>query len=266
MDIERSAVPADAVLIAIEDRVMTATLNVPGMRNSLSAPGVRDGLDAAVERFFADDGLSVLILTGADGAFCSGGNLNRLKEMDATQLRHVIESTAWLYRRIILGEKPVLAAVEGAAYGAGLGLAIACDTVIAARNARFCASFVRIGGFPDAALFWSLPWRVGPARARQFMMLGEEIGGEEAVQIGLADRIAEPRAALDEARRLAKRLADGPQLAIRRIKSAIRQAPMDLEAALQLQLDNAPQLFASADFREGASAFLEKRKPHFTGR
>ncbi|MBV9522435.1 MAG: enoyl-CoA hydratase/isomerase family protein [Alphaproteobacteria bacterium] len=263
---KRAAAPGDAVLVAIEDGIMTATLNVPQMRNAISAPGMREGLTAAVDRFFEDDGLSVLILTGAGGAFSSGGNLNRLKEMDAATLRRTIENGSWLYRRIILGEKPVLAAVEGAAFGAGLGLAIACDTVVAARDARFCASFVRIGGFPDAALFWSLPWRVGPARARQLMMFGEEVGGEEAVRIGLADRLAEPGHALAEARRLAKALADGPPLAIGRIKGAIRQAPMSLEAALQLQLDNAPQLFSSEDFREGAAAFLEKRKPRFRGR
>jgi len=258
--------PADAVLVAIDDRVMTATLNAPALRNSISAPGVREGLTAAVERFFADPALQILILTGAGAAFCSGGNLNRLKDMDEIELRRSLERGAWLYRQIILGEKPVIAAVEGAAYGAGLGLAIACDVVVAARDARFCASFVRIGGMPDAALLWSLPWRVGPARARQLMMFGDEVGGAEAVAIGLADRLVEPGGALAEAQRLARRLADGPPLSIRRIKTSIQRAPMDLEAALQLQLDNAPSLFASEDFREGARAFLEKRKPVFKGR
>jgi 2-(1,2-epoxy-1,2-dihydrophenyl)acetyl-CoA isomerase len=98
------------------------------------------------------------------------------------------------------------------------------------------------------------------------MLFGEGWGGAGVLGVGLADRLVEPGAALAEAQRLARRLADGPPLSIRRIKTAIRRAPMDLEAALQLQLDNAPSLFASADFREGASAFLEKRKPLFTGR
>lgn len=257
---------APPVLVDTDDGVMTVTLNAPRLRNSMAAPGLRDGLRAAVDRFASEATLKVMVLTGAGGAFSAGGDLGALRQLDPPALRERLAAAAWLYRRIVMGEKPVIAAVEGPAFGAGLGLAIACDVVVAARGARFCSAFVRVGAMPDAALFWSLPWRVGPAKARDLMLFGDEVGGEEAVAIGLADRLAEPGGALVVAQSLARRLADGPTLAIRRIKATIRHAPMGFEHALQAELDNAPALFASEDFREGAAAFIEKRRPVFRGR
>ena len=193
----------EPVLTELVDGVLTVTLNVPRLRNSMAAPGLKAGLHAAVERFATDDEALVLVLTGAGGAFSAGGDLNQLRELDPAALRQRIARGAALFRHIVQGEKPVLAAVEGPAFGAGLGLATACDIVVAARDARFCAAFVRVGAMPDAALFWSLPWRVGPAKARDLMLFADELDGETAVRIGLADRLAESGQALAEAQRLA---------------------------------------------------------------
>jgi 2-(1,2-epoxy-1,2-dihydrophenyl)acetyl-CoA isomerase len=245
---------------------MALTINAPETRNSLTAPGVREALTEALQEFAGTSDLHVLVITGAGGVFSSGGDLNRLKDIDAIESRASQERSNWIVRQIVLGEKPVVSAVEGPAFGAGLGLAAASDLVVAAEGARFCSAFVRIGAIPDFGLFWSLPFRVGPARARQMMLLGEEIDSAEALRLGLADRLVPKGEALAEARKLAERLANGPPLAIRRIKALARYAPMDIERGLQVQLDNAPQLFGSEDFHEGARAFLEKRKPVFRGR
>lgn len=254
------------MLIGMDGGVMTVTLNAPRLRNSMAAPGLKTALHAAVERFAVHDTARVLVLTGAGGAFSAGGDLKQLRELDPIALRQRLAHGAKLFRCIVQGEKPVIAAVEGPAFGAGLGLVAACDVVVAARDARFCAAFVRVGAMPDAALFWSLPWRVGPAKARDLMMFADELDGVEAVRIGLADRLVEPGQALAEAQRLACRLVEGPSIALRRIKATIRHAPMSFDQALQAELDNAPQIFATEDFREGAQAFLEKRKPRFQGR
>ncbi|HUK09603.1 MAG TPA: enoyl-CoA hydratase-related protein [Stellaceae bacterium] len=262
----KQMVPAKPLIVERAERVMTLTINAPETRNSLSAPGVREAMAAALQEFAASVDLHVLIITGTGGAFSSGGDLNRLKDINAIESRASQERSNWSIRQIVLGEKPVIAAVEGAAFGAGLGLAAAADLVIAAEGARFCSAFVRIGAIPDYGLFWSLPFRVGPAKARQMMMLGEEIDAAEALRLGLADKLVAKGEALAEARKIAQRLASGPPLAIRRIKSLTRYAPMDFERALQVQLDNAPQIFSSEDFHEGARAFLEKRKPVFRGR
>lgn len=253
------------VIRSREGAVLTLLLNAPANRNSLSAPGMLEGLLAGLDELDADPDLRALVIGGAGGTFCSGGDLRLLAESSEPDIRTRMNQGAWLYRRIALSDKQVIAAVEGAAFGAGLGLACCCDFVVAARNARFCCAFVRVGAMPDAALFWSLPARVGLPKARRMMLFAEEIAGTDALGIGLADELAEADGALCAAQALAARLAHGPARAHARIKAGLRRAPMEIEDALAYQLDNAPGLFASADFREGAAAFFEKRKPVFRG-
>ncbi len=260
---ERSS-PSSLIVSAI-DGVLQMVINAPEARNSLSAAGVIDGLIAALDRLERDPDLRCAVLTGAGGAFCSGGNLNELSSLSEDQVRARMNANTWLYRRIALCDKLVIAAVDGPAYGAGLGLATCCDWIVAGESAAFCCSFVRVGAMPDAGLFWSLPSRLGASGARQMMLLGKEVRGPEALRIGLADEFVADGPALPAAMAFAGRMTQGPTRAYGRIKAGLRQSPMALEQALQYQMDNAPSLFASEDFREGAKAFLEKRKPGFKG-
>lgn len=251
-----------AVLLTREGGVLQLAINAPQARNSLQSPGVLEGLLAGLEELERDETLRCAILTGTGGAFCSGGDLRQLAAGSEEAVRTRMTRNAWLYRRIALSDKLVIAAVDGPAYGAGLGLAACCDLVVAGRSAVFCCAFTRVGAMPDAALFWSLPARVGRAQARRIMLMAPELRAEEALALGLADEQAEGDA-LSAAQALAQRLARGPALPYGRIKAGLRQGPMSLEQALDFQLDNAPGLFASADFHEGAAAFFEKRKPVF---
>lgn len=245
-------------------QVLQLSIDAPAARNSLSAPGVLAGLLQGLDTLEQDTDLHCAIITGAGGAFCSGGDLRQLSGGDEDTVRAQMRRSAWLYRRIALSDKLVIAAVDGPAFGAGLGLAAACDLVVAGPTARFCCAFVRVGAMPDAALFWSLPARVGIGQARRMMLLATEIDAAQAVACGLADQgVADAGTALAEALVLAHGLAQGPQRAYGRIKNGLRQSPMSPEQALNYQLDNAPGLFASADFREGAAAFFEKRAPRF---
>lgn len=246
--------------------VLTLTIDAPTTRNSISAPGVIEGLLAGLDELERDSELRCAVLTGARGAFCSGGDLRQLGESTETTTRARMTANASLYRRIALSEKLVIAAVDGPAFGAGLGLAACCDLIIAGETARFCCAFVRVGAMPDAALFWSLPARIGTTKARQIMLFAEEIGGAEAVAIGLADRFVESGSALPLAHEMAQHLVRGPGRAFGRIKDGLRDAPMSMEQALTFQLEHAPGLFASEDFKEGAAAFFEKRRPVFQGR
>ena len=150
------------ILIERSEGVLELTLNAPQVRNSLQAPGVYEGLMAGLEELEQDSDLRAAIITGAGGAFCSGGDLRQLADAGEDQVRTRMTRNAWLYRRIALSDKLLIAAVDGPAYGAGLGLAAACDVVVAGSSAVFCCAFTRVGAMPDAALFWSLPAPQGP--------------------------------------------------------------------------------------------------------
>ena len=248
------------------DSVLQLCINAPATRNSLSTPGVLEGLLAGMDMLESDDSLRCAVLTGAGGAFCSGGDLRQLTKDAESETRRRMSANAWLYRCIAMCDKLVIAAVDGPAFGAGLGLATCCDFIVAGETARFCCAFVRVGAMPDAGLFWSLPSRVGVAQARRMMFFADEFPGARAWEIGLVDEHVTQGSALPAARAMARRLGAGPGRAYARIKSGLRQAPMSIEQALAFQVDNAPGLFASEDFREGAAAFFEKRKPVFRGR
>lgn len=264
--VESSETTSSAVIVTAAKGVMQIVINAPEARNSMSAKGVVEGMLAALDQLEREPELRCAVFTGAGGAFSSGGNLQDLSSQSEAQVRAQMNTNTWLYRRIALCDKLVIAAVDGPAYGAGLGLATCCDWIVAGESAAFCSAFVRVGAMPDAGLFWSLPSRLGAAGARRMMLLGKEVRGAEALAIGLADDFVSEGPALPAAMALAERFAQGPTRAYGRIKAGLRQAPMSMEQALQFQMDNGPGLFASEDFKEGAKAFLEKRKPVFQGR
>ncbi len=254
------------VLMESRDKVAVVTLNAYAMRNSLGAPGLREGLMDAIERFEADPALRVMVLTGAGGVFSAGGNLDALRRIrDEKKILERLEGGAPLMERMLTSDKLYIAAVEGAAFGAGLGLAASCDLMVAADGARFCAAQIRVGAAPDGSLWWSLPFRVGPGRARRILLTGEEVPVDDALHMGLADLGAARGEALTVALQHAERLAAGPPLAQATVKRLARALDPDLTTRLRVERETAARTFASDDFVEGASAFLEKRRPRFTG-
>lgn len=255
--------PQPPVIVTRESGVLQLAINAPEFRNSLQAPGVMDALLAGLDELEQTPTLRSAVITGTGGAFCSGGDLRQLSAGTEAEVRARMTRNAWLYRRIALSDKLLVAAVDGPAYGAGLGLATCCDLIVAGQTAAFCCAFTRVGAMPDAALFWSLPARVGVANARRLMLMAKEVRGAEALAMGLADEHVADGSALTAAVELARQIAQGPMQAYGRIKAGLRQSPMSLEQALGFQLDNAPGLFAGVDFKEGAAAFFEKRKPVF---
>lgn len=258
------SVPTDLLTITTLEAVRVLTLNDPARRNALSME-MRFDLIAALDAALVDPDVRVVVLTGAGGAFCAGGDLTNMPPESDIASRERLNLMADLIRLVATSDKPVIAAVEGAAAGAGLSLAAACDHVIASESSTFVCSFVRVGLAPDAGLFWTLPQRVGMGAAKELLMFGEPVDASRALSIGLVDVLCPEGAALETAVDRAGELATRAPLALAAIKGALAQAPLDLRAGLFLEQAAQVRLLASADFLEGKDAFLERRRATFTG-
>ncbi|WP_182379422.1 enoyl-CoA hydratase-related protein [Nocardioides sp. WS12] len=254
----------DVGLVLVEDRgpVRVISLNRPHVRNAIDLP-LRHALAEAIEAADAEPAVRAIVLTGTGGAFCSGGDIATMTRAP----RHETTARAQAAQRIVRAlwhtPKPVVAAVEGPAFGAGTALALACDRIVASGEATFATTFTAVGLAGDMGIFSSLPARIGAPRARQMLMFGSRTSGTEAGVIGLVDRVVEPGEALAAALEDAAVLAAGPPLALGVIKQMLAGEARHPLAVLDLEIRNQTMLWDSDDFAEGVTAFAEKRRPVF---
>ena len=254
---------SDAVLIERpRPSVARLVLNRPDKRNALSTE-LREGLIAAAETVLADPEIRSVVLTGAGPVFCAGGDIASMGRHDVHSGRARMRANHRLVRVLMLAEKPIVAAVNGTAFGAGSGLALMADTIVAGQGSSFGFNFFRLGLVPDYGLLGTLPQRVGRARARQILLRGGAVGIEEAERIGLVDRVV-PDADLQEAAiEEAEILGAQPAFAFRLAKRILTEAPTTLDALLDAELNAQSLCFVSPEHKEGVAAFQEKRKPNF---
>lgn len=245
--------------------VTLLTLSYPERRNALSMP-LRDAFAEQLQAALDDPDCRVIVLTGEGDHFCSGGDISSFGGITAPAGRPRLQKIHRVVRMLVRGEKPVIAAVEGHAAGAGLCIAACCDIVVASREAKFSCTFNKIGLLPDLGGLWAVPQRMGLGRTKMLMMSGRVLDAEPASRQGLVDELCEPGKALDTAMQLASEIAANAPLSHGLIKSALARGPMPLEDLLALEVDAQAVLFGSEDFQEGTKAFMEKRKPAFKGR
>ena len=259
-----------SVLVSVEAGVETITLNRPEKLNALN-PEMHQLLRAALERAAVDAEIRVVLLTGAGRGFCTGQDL---AERDVSAGAAPIDLSVSLgshynplVRRLRALPKPIICAVNGVAAGAGANIALACDLVIAARSASFIQAFSKIGLMPDAGGSYFLPRLIGTARAMGLALLAEKLDAEQAVQWGLIWKVVDDQQLINEANALALKLANGPTKGYGLLKKAMYASPGNsLDAQLDLERDLQREAGYSEDYREGVTAFKEKREPRFKGK
>jgi len=259
------------LLYETKDGIATLTLNRPERLNALGDT-LRDDLFGALMQASADPQVRVLVITGAGRGFCSGGDVKSMKERnEAAEAPPLTDRYAPLRDRTIFSmrdcPKPIIAAVNGAAAGAGMNLALACDIRIASTAAKFSQAFVKRGLHPDWGGSYFLPRLVGTAKAAELIFTGDSIDAAKALELGIVNAVVTPEELMNEAYKLARKIADGPPVAIALAKRAIyRSEHSDLRGALEFETFAQNVCHETEDSKEGIKAFIEKRAPVFKGR
>jgi enoyl-CoA hydratase/carnithine racemase len=255
------------LIVEQQGRILVMRFSNPGARNALHPDMYVSGLDA-LRHASADDSIRAAVLTGVDGFFCAGGNLNRLRENRLKTPEAQRESIEHLHdwvRALRSCPKPVVAGVDGAAAGAGMSLALACDMIVAGRGAKFVMAYVKAGLSPDGGGTWSLARVLPRPLVNELTMLGEPILGERLHALGVVNRIVDDGKADQAAIELANRIAAGPRRAIGRIKQLVDAAgENDLRAHLDAEREAFVASLFDAEAGAGIDAFLNKRAPDFS--
>jgi enoyl-CoA hydratase/carnithine racemase len=254
-----------------EGGIAIMTINNPSRRNAWSEPVKNDTLKHLAS-LLSDKSCRAIIITGGKEVFSSGGDVKGMKD------RHNRDADDYMSRRLyrtgpgnhimktlVSCPKPVVTAVEGAAFGIGMGLAVASDYTVAANNSRFAAAQIRRGLCPDGYMYYTVTARCGPGRAREILLSGREVSAAEAERYGIVHELVEPGKALEAAMVAAERFAAVPPLAFALTKAAMTDSYHTLEACFRAEQDYQPVVGLSKDHKESVAAFLEKRKPVYTG-
>jgi enoyl-CoA hydratase/carnithine racemase len=262
-------VATDELLYEVKDRVATITLNRPDKLNAFTGPMI-ERWAGSLQEAQRDPDVNVVVVTGAGKAFCSGGDVGRMRDGEPTPLDN--KNGLWerihnVPRTLEAMDKPVIAMVNGVAVGAGMGMSLMCDMRIASDAARFSTGYVRVGLVPGDGDTYFLPRLIGTARALELLWTADFIEAPQALELGIVNRVVPAAKLAEETYALARRIADGPQIPIRMIKRLVYQSMrLDLRTHLDLVSSHMAVVRDTEDHKEGVQAFKDKRAPKFQGR
>ncbi|WP_209122691.1 enoyl-CoA hydratase/isomerase family protein [Alkalihalobacillus sp. BA299] len=256
-----------AVLFEVENGVATITLNEPKHMNALSS-SIIEGLQNSIARINEDSEIRAVVLTGSGKAFCAGGDIKTFPDSrsNAAVSRNYMKFGLPFLVELAQLEKPIVAAVNGYAVGAGFSIAIACDFILASNDSTFAMSFNKVGLVPDLGALYHLPRIVGMARAKELALTGRSITPHEAKEYGIVLEVLPQEELLERAKELASTLADSATQALGLTKHILnRSYELSLEQVLREEAMAQAIAFSTDDHKEGVTSFFEKRKPVFTG-
>jgi 2-(1,2-epoxy-1,2-dihydrophenyl)acetyl-CoA isomerase len=248
----------------IDGAVARIAIERPAKRNAMS-PETRNELIDAIDAAIADPAIGAILLASNGGHFCAGGDIDAMDVGGAFAGRNRMRRTHRLVHTLLGCDKPVIAAIEGFAVGAGASLALLADSIVIAAGGTIGFPFFHVGLVPDCGLFYTLPRRVGPARARQLLLYARMVADADALAIGLADMAAAKGEAEKVATGLAGKIMCMPPGAFALAKRQLAMFPTDLDTALELEAMAQAMCFTESEFAEGRAAFKEKRRPDFRG-
>ncbi len=259
----------ETVIVDRSGGVATLSLNRPKKLNAFDGQ-LHEELYEVLDAAATDDAVRCVVLRGKGKGFSAGADLAQVVQSEDgdPDLGEYLRGTySRLIGRIAALEKPIVAALHGPVYGAGLGIALACDLRLAAESAKFSVAFIKIGLMPDAGVSFFLPRVVGLGRAMEMSMLGDAVDAEEAHRVGLVNRVVPDERLQEETAALGNRLAAMPTLALGKIRQSLHKSfESDLATALEAEAEGQTVCGFSQDHKEGVAAFFEKREAEFTGR
>ncbi|MDD3023906.1 MAG: enoyl-CoA hydratase-related protein [Syntrophomonadaceae bacterium] len=254
------------IILSKENATSILTLNRPKAMNALNAEIIKE-MGMALDIIAGDDEIRVLIITGGDKVFAAGGDIKAMMECNPLEVKAYVTPIHQVFNKIASFSKPTIAAISGFALGGGVELAATCDFRIAGDDASFGFPEINLGIFPAAGGSQRMPRLIGLAMTKELMFTGDIIDASKASAIGLVNRVVPKEEVLKEAKKLAAKLGNKAPLALSYLKNSIHAGlDTDIGTGLMQELEKLMLLFSTQDQKEGMKAFIEKRKPVFTGK